>query len=114
MSPSFAVIFEFVVKEGYEEQFISAWSQTTQGIYLFKGSLGSRLHRNKDGALIAYAQWPDEQTYRKAANIEMSAEYEQHRKVMLDSLNLERTRTLFEMEVEFDYLQRRSFEINYG
>lgn len=107
----FIVMFEFVVKDGFEEQFISSWSKTTQGIYLFKGSLGSRLHRDNNGAFIAYAQWPDEETYRKAYDIEMSEEYEQHRKNMRDSLNLESTRTLYEMEVEVDYLHRRGFNV---
>jgi hypothetical protein len=85
--------------------------KTTQGIYLFKGSLGYRLHREKNGAFIAYAQWPDEATYRKAADIEMSREYEDQRERMRASLNLESTRTLYEMEVEFDYLHRRSFAV---
>ena len=107
----FIVMFEFVVKEGFEAQFLCAWAKTTQGIYLFKGSLGSRLHRDKNGSFIAYAQWPDEATYRKATDIKMSAEYEQHRKNMHDSLNLESTRTLHEMDVEVDYLQRRIFDV---
>jgi len=107
----FVVMFEFVVKPGFEDQFQTAWAKTTQGIYLFKGSLGSRLHRTTDNVFIAYAQWPDEQTYRKAFDIEMSNEYEGHRKLMRDSLNLASTRTLYEMEVEIDYLQRRSFEV---
>ena len=107
----FIVMFEFVVKDGFEEQFLASWPKTTQGIYLFKGSLGSRLHRDKDGAFIAYAQWPNEETYRKATDIEMSAEYELHRQNMRDSLNLESTRTLHEMEVEIDYLHRRGFDV---
>lgn len=104
-------MFEFVVKNGFEEQFLSAWPRTTQGIYLFKGSLGSRLHRDKNGAFIAYAQWPDEQTYRKASSIEMSEKYEKQRQLMRDSLNLESTKTLCEMEVEIDYLHRRGFDV---
>ncbi len=107
----FIVMFEFVVKAGCEEQFLAAWSKTTQGIYLFKGSLGSRLHRDKSGAFIAYAQWPDEKTYRAASGIEMSPDYERHRQLMRDSLNLATTKTLYEMEVETDYLQRRCFEV---
>lgn len=50
----FIVMIEFVVKEGCEKQFIEKWAKVTQGIYLFKGSLGSRLHRNENGELIAY------------------------------------------------------------
>lgn len=105
----FIAMFEFVVKEGQEEQFIASWPETTKGIYLFKGSLGSRLHRDKSGALIAYAQWPDEATYRKASDIVMSDEYEEKRNLMLESLELTQTRILYEMEVEIDYLQRTPF-----
>ncbi|MBU3005315.1 antibiotic biosynthesis monooxygenase family protein [Paraglaciecola arctica] len=106
----FIAMYEFVVKAGLEEQFASAWSKTTQGIYLFKGSLGSRLHRNKDGAFIAYAQWPDEQTYRNASDITMSDEYEQFRQSMLDSLNIEMTKVICEMEVQIDLLHHKTTE----
>lgn len=107
----FIVMFEFVVKKGFEEQFFASWPKVTQGIYLFKGSLGSRLHRDKSGAFIAYAQWPNEETYRKAASIGMSEDYEKQRQMMHDSLNLEATKTLYEMEVEIDYLHRRRFDV---
>ena len=107
----FIVMYEFVVKDGFKEQFLASWASTTQGIYLFKGSLGSRLHRDKNGAFIAYAQWPNEETYRKAASIEMSEEYEIQHKLMRDSLNLESTRIIHEMEVEIDYLHCRTFDV---
>ena len=41
----------------------------------------------------------------------MSAAYEQQRQLMRDSLNLESTKTLYEMEVEIDYLHRRVFDV---
>lgn len=107
----FIVMFEFVVRPGCEAHFLRVWPETTQGIYLFKGSLGSRLHRDKSGAFIAYAQWPDEATYRKAASITMSDKYESSRRLMHESLNLEATRTLYEMHIETDYLQRRPFAV---
>ncbi|GAA5215763.1 antibiotic biosynthesis monooxygenase family protein [Corallincola platygyrae] len=107
----FVVMYEFVVKPGCEEQFLDAWPQVTQGIYLLKGSLGSRLHRNKNGELIAYAQWPDRATFEEAQVVEMTPEYEAQREKMRDALNIEATRTLYEMEVETDYLQRRPFAV---
>ena len=107
----FVVIFEFVVKSGFEEQFLETWAKTTQGIYVFKGSLGSRLHRDQNGAFIAYAQWPDELAFRNAQSITMSAEYEAYRKSMHDSIHVEETKILHEMNVELDYLQRRRFDI---
>ena len=107
----FIVMFEFVVRDGCEPQFLESWPQVTQGIYQLKGSLGSRLHRNEDGQLIAYAQWPDRATWEAAADIEMTPDFERQREIMRESLNLEETRTLFKMEVETDYLQRRPFAI---
>jgi len=107
----FIVIYEFIVKEGFEEQFLSAWTKTTQGIYLFRGSLGSRLHREKNGKFIAYAQWPDEATFRNGPNVEMNNEYEKQRKKMNESLNFESTKILCEMEVEIDYLHNSGFNI---
>ena len=107
----YIVMFEFVVKPGARQQFLNAWAKTTQGIYLFKGSLGSRLHRDKSGAFIAYAQWPDKATWEKAADIQMSPDYEGFRESMHESLNLESKRILYEMEVETDYLQRRPFAV---
>ncbi len=107
----FVVMFEFVVKPGCEDAFLQHWPKTTQGIYLFCGSLGSRLHRNENGEFIAYAQWPDKATWEKAAEVAMSDEYESHRQAMRDALNLEETRILYKMEVDIDYLQRRPFNV---
>lgn len=107
----FVVMFEFVVKEGFEDQFLKAWPSVTQGIYLFKGSLGSRLHKNVNGEYIAYAQWPDQKTWDASANIEMSPDYEKKREEMRAALNLESTKVLYQMEVEIDYLQRRVFAL---
>ncbi|MBW8192418.1 antibiotic biosynthesis monooxygenase [Neiella marina] len=107
----FVVMFEFVVKEGCEQAFLDAWPKVTQGIYMFKGSLGSRLHRTKNGELIAYAQWPDRATYELANQQTMSEQYETHRAQMRAALNIEQTRIIYEMDVAVDYLQRRPFAI---
>ena len=107
--PMFVVVFEFVVRTGKEDEFKQAWRKTTQGIYLFKGSLGSRLHRDEEGRFIAYAQWPDRQSWERSGEIAMSGEYEQHRQAMHDALNLDTTRILFKLDVEADYLQSRPF-----
>lgn len=32
------------------------------------GGLGSRLHKTAEGDYIAYAEWPDEETWRKAVD----------------------------------------------
>lgn len=62
----FAVIYQFEVKKNFEPQFIEAWKEFTQLIYMYEGSLGSRLHFQKDQIYIAYAQWPDKETWANA------------------------------------------------
>ena len=50
-----AVILEFDVIEGMEEEFRTSWIETTELIYQNFGSLGSRLHKSDSGKFIAYA-----------------------------------------------------------
>lgn len=64
----FTVVYAFKVKEGKEATFIHAWKELTRLIYSFEGSYGSRLHK-ADGALyIAYAQWPDKETWENSGS----------------------------------------------
>lgn len=108
----FIVMFEFVPMPGKEADFLAAWPKVTQGIYLFKGSLGSRLHKNEDGQWIAYAQWPDRATWEHSEALRMRDDYESQRTRMHDALNLQDTRILYKMDVVCDYLQRRPFAVN--
>jgi heme-degrading monooxygenase HmoA len=62
----FIVIYRWRLKEGRESVFRQGWREMTKSIYLARGSLGSRLHRAEDGTWVAYAQWPDEETWRRA------------------------------------------------
>lgn len=62
----FAEIYKFDVKENRESEFIGVRKQLTQLIYDYEGSLGSRLHKLKDTSYIAYAQWPDRQTWKNS------------------------------------------------
>ena len=64
----FAVVYQFKVKENMNSEFITAWKQLTQLIYEYEGSLGSRLHKHKDGSYLAYAQWPDKETWKSSGN----------------------------------------------
>ena len=50
-------------------------------------------------------------TWEVSSEIEMSPEYEMHTESMRESLNLESTKFLYQMEVEMDYLQRRAFAL---
>ena len=44
--------------------FENGWCFATEH-YLVAGSLGSRLHKDKEGLYYAYAQWPDEESRGK-------------------------------------------------
>lgn len=104
----FIVVYQFAVKAGREAAFIKAWQKTTEGIAQFKGGLGSRLHREQHGGFMAYAQWPDQQTYRRASDIVMPAEFEDSRHDMQRCLDIDGIQVLHEMEVEVDCLQSAS------
>ncbi|UJH68307.1 antibiotic biosynthesis monooxygenase [Allomuricauda sp. SCSIO 65647] len=64
----FAVVYQFIVKENRESDFIDAWKQLTRLIYEHEGSLGSRLHKQTDRVYLAYAQWPDKETWKNSGN----------------------------------------------
>lgn len=51
------ILYRWRIKEGFEEQFISAWAEVTEYILKNYDSLGSRLHYDKDGIYYGYAQW---------------------------------------------------------
>ncbi len=61
-----AVLYKFTVKPDQEAEFIQAWKDLTEYIYKYQNSLGSRLHKASDTTFIAYAQWPDQETFDKA------------------------------------------------
>ena len=65
----FVALYRWKVKEGRARDFREGWRQRTKEIYRQAGSLGSRLHQAEDGTWVAYAQWPDRQTYDAAQNV---------------------------------------------
>jgi quinol monooxygenase YgiN len=103
----FIAIYQFKVKTGHEEAFRRAWLELTQGIYLRRGSLGSRLHLDAEGNYLGYAQWPDRATWEKAGNISLEERHLRARERMRATLLS--NETIFEMEVTDDYLQIRPF-----
>lgn len=57
-------LYEFKIKENMKAQFEENWALFTEAIYRCRGSKGSRLHTTKTKNIyVAYAQWPDEDTY---------------------------------------------------
>lgn len=101
----FVVIYEFEIKPGLQDVFVTHWAATTQGIYEHRGSLGSRLHQVDAQHFIGYAQWPDEETFRRAQQQPLPPHFEQHRQAMRNTLNLDKTRQIYSMPVITDKLQ---------
>ena len=61
----FCVLYEFKVKAGQKEAFREAWRTVTENVVQEYDSLGARLHESDDGAWIAYAQWPDINSWQR-------------------------------------------------
>lgn len=65
----FAVIYEFKIKsEDLTEAFVENWRQMTMLIAKYEKGLGSRLHKKDSLTYIAYAQWPDQNTFEISGN----------------------------------------------
>jgi quinol monooxygenase YgiN len=98
----FIAIYSFELKLRKESEFKGAWKALTELIYQYEGSLGSRLHQESDDTYIAYAQWPDRETWQNSgSNLPPSAE--QYRTVMRESCK--EIKTLHELEVIEDLLK---------
>lgn len=68
----YCIIYQFEVKPGFESRFIKAWEKLTLFYRDEYNSLGSRLHRESDLHYMAYAQWPNLETYEAAGSKETS------------------------------------------
>lgn len=77
----FCVIYQWRVKKDQEERFRELWRKGTEAVYRSEGSFGSRMHQSDDGSWIAYAQWPDRETWEKGvkalADIVAAADWEE-------------------------------------
>ena len=105
----FVVIYEFTVKQEMKDQFRENWLKYTEGIYRYSGSLGSRLHKPKNNIFVAYAQWPDRETWKDAGEVKFPDEYETAGGKMREALS--DFKVLYELEVDRDYLQNQLFNI---
>jgi quinol monooxygenase YgiN len=63
----FIAVYRWEVKEGQEDRFREGWRRLTEEIYSRRGSHGSRLHHAEDGTWVAYAQWPDRQSWEASS-----------------------------------------------
>jgi heme-degrading monooxygenase HmoA len=102
----FVVIYQFDVVENKDDDFIKAWKHFTELIYQYEGSLGSRLHKKEDGTYIAYAQWPNKETWSNSGN-KLSDKAKEEGKLMREyCLNFQ---VLFELECIKDLLKTNTW-----
>jgi quinol monooxygenase YgiN len=66
----FCVVYRFKIRPGSEERFRQGWTRMTEAIREQRSGLGSRLHLSGDGWWVAYAQWPDRQTWERSQQME--------------------------------------------
>jgi heme-degrading monooxygenase HmoA len=98
----FVAVYWWRAKPGKEEQFRRAWRRGTELITARYGSLGSRLHRAKDGRFIGVAEWPDEATWAKAFEAKMVYDDAETRAAFVDALAEWAPEPLLLMEVTDD------------
>lgn len=82
----FVAVYWWRAHPGKEEQFRRAWRRGTEHIARIHGGLGSRLHRNADGRFVAYAQWPDEETWQRAFDAKMAYDDPETRAAFVDAI----------------------------
>jgi len=101
----FAVIYRWRIIAGREAQFEEGWRAGTERIAAEFRGWGSRLHYAGDRFYIAYAQWPDEATWRKAMEARMHHSDERARQQYRDAIEPGTFETLFAMPVVSDLLK---------
>lgn len=104
----FVAVYWWRVRPGKEEQFRKAWRRGTELITRIYGSYGSRLHRDRDGRFVAYAEWPDEATWAAAFEQKMAYDEPETRASFLDAIaeTPEEAEPIFTMTVLDDLLVR--------
>jgi hypothetical protein len=90
---------------GQGRAFRLAWRRGTEHIGRIYGGLGSRLHRETDGRFVAYAQWPDEQTWRHAFDNKMAYDDPETRQAFVDAVIEGPREPVFTMTVTDDLLR---------
>ena len=98
----FSVIYKFEIKPDRKDSFEKSWKDLTHLIYDYAGSLGSRLHKKDECNYIAYAQWPNKETWENSSN-KLPEKSNEISKLMKEScISIE---TLYELELTKDLLE---------
>ena len=105
----FIAVYWWRIHEGKEEQFREAWRRATKRITEVYGSYGSRLHRDRDGRFVGYAEWPDEATWQAAFDRKMMHDDSEARRLFIDAIaeSPPDGRPVFAMNVTDDLLLMR-------
>ena len=82
----FVAVYCWRVHPGKEQQFRTAWRRGTELITEKYGSYGSRLHRDRDGRFVGYAEWPDEQAWQRAFEAKMVYDDPETRAAFVDAV----------------------------
>jgi len=98
----FAVIYKMETKPGFQQTFEKAWHQLTKLIAKYEGGLGSRLHKESNLVYIAYAQWPNKETWENSGD-KLPPEANEIRKIMRTAT--EKIETIHTMQIVDDLLQ---------
>ncbi|MCB0761892.1 MAG: antibiotic biosynthesis monooxygenase [Flavobacteriales bacterium] len=98
----FAALYTFTVKPGREKELLKSWTELTRLIYQYEGSLGSRIHRVGELKYVAYAQWPNRETWENMGS-KLPPEAKEWSTTMRDCCS--EIDTLHEMEMEVDLLK---------
>ncbi len=95
----FSVVYSFDVKPEREQEFLDAWAFITRDFIRTRGSLGSRMHRDKEGRLVAIALWPDRASW-EAKPVDPSPELVAARDTMMKACEILRTDRELEMVID--------------
>ncbi len=101
----FAVIYRWRVVPGLEAQFETGWRRGTERIAAEFGGWGSRLHKAGDGVYVAYAQWPDEATFKQAMETRMDHSDDEARRMYREAIVPDSFETLASGPVVADLLE---------
>jgi heme-degrading monooxygenase HmoA len=82
----FVAVYWWRVHPGMEDQFREAWRRGTEHITRIYGSYGSRLHLERDGRFVGYAEWPDEATWQKAFDAHMVYDDPEVRRMFVEAI----------------------------
>ena len=62
----FIVIYSFEIIPDKKNVFLDCWRELTKLIYKYENSLGSRIHKQSENIYVAYAQWPNAETFENS------------------------------------------------